>query len=65
MRGDFGPERFTDQLWRALLTILVTIGGLYIAWTLARQLLGPMLVVAALLGVLRLAMGGYRSRRGW
>jgi hypothetical protein len=63
--GQGGPQHFTDQLWRAVLTLLATALGLYIAWSLIRAVLGPLILSAVLVGIMRLALLGHRSRRGW
>ena len=59
------PENFTDQLWRAALTLLVTAGAVYVAWHLLVPVLPALLVFAALLLVLRLAIGGFGGRSDW
>lgn len=59
------PSRLTDQLWRAVLTLLATAVAVYIAWKLLHAVLGPLLVVAGLLLVIRLAFGVRSSRDGW
>lgn len=65
MRGELNPERWTDSLWRAVLVVLVAAGGVYLAWQLLRVVLGPLVIVACLVGVIRLAVGGYRRHSGW
>jgi len=46
----------TDQLLRSGLTLLVTMGMLYIAWELASRLLGPLIIILMLLGIIRMAV---------
>jgi hypothetical protein len=59
------PDRWSDQLWRAVLTLLATAIGAFVAWKLLAQLFPGLLVAAVLLLVLRLAVGGIRGRREW
>lgn len=60
----YGPERYTDQLLRAVLTVLVAAGGIYLAWRLLAPLLPLLFVLGMVLAILRFAMGSF-GRRGW
>lgn len=59
------PARWTDQLWRAVLTVLATAVGVYIAWKLLSLTLPFLLVIAGLLFVIRIAVVGFQRRNGW
>lgn len=59
------PERWTDQLWRATITLLAAAIGLYIAWQLISSLIVPLVIVAVLLFVLRIVFGVVGGRNQW
>ncbi len=59
------PEGLSSKLWRAVLTLLATAAGVYIAWKLLAQVLPALMVAAVLLLVLRVAVGGVRRRGEW
>ena len=55
---------WTNTVMKAAMTLLVVALVAYAAWWLLRQLLVPIVIVLALVGIFRLASGGFR-RRGW
>ena len=58
------PTHWTNAVVKAAVTLLIAAFIAYAAWWLLRQLLVPIVVVVALVGIYRLAFGGVR-RRGW
>jgi branched-subunit amino acid transport protein len=58
------PERWTNTLARAAMTLLVAAIVAYAAWWLLRQLIVPIIVGLALVGIYRIALGVFR-RGGW
>lgn len=59
------PSRWTDDLWRATLTLLAVGLGLHLAWQLIAPLLVPLLILGGLLLVLRLAVGAIGRQDRW
>jgi hypothetical protein len=59
-----GPRNVTDQLSRSALTVLFTVVVIHVSWQLIQPLLGPLILIIAVLGVVRLAVG-FRGRSGW
>lgn len=55
---------WTKAVVKAAVTLLIAAFVAYTAWWLLRQLIVPIIVVIALVGIYRLAVGGSR-RRGW
>jgi hypothetical protein len=55
---------WTKTVVKAAVTLLIAAFVAYAAWWLLRQLIVPILVLFALVGIYRLAMGGAR-RSGW
>lgn len=55
----------TDQLWRAVLTLLAAAGAVFIAFRLFQAVMPALLVVAVLLLVLRLASGAVGRGDRW
>lgn len=55
---------WTNAVTKAAVTLLVAAAVAYTAWWLLRQLLVPIVIVLALVGIFRLASGGFR-RHGW
>ena len=64
MSGDSSTS-LVDRLWRAALLLLATTVALYIAWHLLWPLLPFLVVAVALVGVIRLAVGGTFGGRHW
>jgi hypothetical protein len=59
------PGRWTDSVWRALVVLVAVAGGVYLAWQVLRLVLGPLVLAACVVGIIRLAMLGYRRHSGW
>lgn len=59
-----GPTSWTGALTKAAWTLLLTAVAVFIAWQLLKALLVPLIVVLALVGVMKLAVG-VRNRDGW
>lgn len=59
--GSHGP---IEQIWRAALTLLLAAIATYVAWTLLQSVIGPLIIIVALVVILRLAVG-WRSRNDW
>ncbi len=59
------PSGWTDQLWRAVVTLLVAAVAVYVAWRLFSAVMPMLIVIVVLLAILRLAIGGYQRRSGW
>lgn len=59
------PSRWTDQLWRAVLTVLAAAVGVYIAWKLLSVALPFLVVIIGLLFVLKIALVGFQRRSDW
>ena len=58
------PASWTATLSKAAWTLLLATIAMFIAWQLLKQLVVPLIVIVALVGVFRLALGMYR-RDGW
>jgi hypothetical protein len=58
------PKHWTNALTKAAMTLLVAAFVAYAAWWLLRQLIVPIVVAIVLVGIYRLALGGFRHR-GW
>lgn len=60
------PSRqgWTDTVRRATVTLLLAAAALWIGWQLIKQLLVPLVVLAALLILFKLALGAHR-RDDW
>jgi hypothetical protein len=65
LRSSGGPERWSDLLLRAVVTVLLAAGGLYLAWQLLAPLLPMLFILGVLLLVYRVVLGGVRRYRGW
>lgn len=61
---NLSPEHWTNAVTKAAVTLLIAAFSAYAAWWLLRQVIVPIIVVFALVGIYRLALGGAR-RRGW
>lgn len=59
------PSRWTDDLWRATLTLLAVGLGLHLAWQLIEPLLPLLLILSGVLLVLRLVVGAIGRRDRW
>lgn len=59
------PERWTDQLQRATITLLAAAVGLYIAWQLISTILPVLIILSVLMLIIRLALGLGRRGDGW
>lgn len=55
---------WTATLGKAAWSLLLAAVAVFIAWQLLKQLVVPLIVIVALVGVFRLALGMYR-RDGW
>jgi hypothetical protein len=62
--GPTAPDSWLERLQRSSFQLLLAAIALMIAWRLLRQLLVPLVVIAVLLGILRLALGWWR-RDSW
>jgi hypothetical protein len=65
MNSSGGPERWSDLLLRAVVTVVLAAAGVYIAWQLLKPLLPALFILGGLLIVFRIALGGVRRFRGW
>lgn len=59
------PSRWSDQLWRAVLTVLAAAVGVHLAWRLLSAVWPGLVMIVALLLVLRLAWARFHSRSDW
>jgi CHASE2 domain-containing sensor protein len=58
------PQSWTSALSKSAWTLLVAAIVVFVAWQLLKQLVVPLVVFLALVGVIRLALGAFR-RDSW
>jgi CHASE2 domain-containing sensor protein len=58
------PQSWTNALSKSAWTLLVAAIVLFVAWQLLKQLVVPLVVFLALVGIIRIALGVFR-RDGW
>jgi CHASE2 domain-containing sensor protein len=54
------PQSWTSGLTKAAWTLVVAAVLVFVAWKLLERVLGPLLVVLALIGIYRIALGVFR-----
>jgi hypothetical protein len=62
--GPSAPDSWLDRLQKSSFELLLAVIALVVAWQLLRQLLVPLVVIASLAFIIRLAVGWSR-RDGW
>jgi CHASE2 domain-containing sensor protein len=58
------PTSWADALSKAAWTLLLSAVVVFVAWQLLKQLIVPLVIIVALLGIIRVAVGAHR-RDGW
>ena len=55
------PQSWTSGLTKAAWTLVLAAGLTFVAWELLKRVLGPLLIVLAVLTVYRIALGVFRK----
>ena len=58
------PQSWASALSKSAWTLLVAAIVVFVAWQLLKQLVVPLVVLVALVGIIRLALGAFR-RDSW
>ncbi len=58
------PQSVSDAVVRAASTLLLAAIAVFVTWQLLEQFIVPLVIVVALVGIVRLALGMSR-RDGW
>lgn len=57
------PQSWTGGLTKAAWTLVLAAGLTFVAWELLKRVLGPLLIVLALIVVYRIALGVFRKNQ--
>ena len=54
------PQSWTNALSKAAWTLLLAVIVAFVAWQLLKQLVVPLVILLALVGITRVALGAFR-----